>query len=44
MSRGGDRSWAFALAALLLLAVPIVLFNSHHSGDGLKIRRELLKF
>jgi hypothetical protein len=37
--------WSLAAAfALVLLAVPILMFNSRHSGDGLKIRRELRKF
>ena len=29
---------------LLALMVPILLFNQHHSGDPVKIRRELRKF
>jgi len=34
------------LAALLLLVggLTVVVFNSQHSGDPLKIRRELRKF
>jgi hypothetical protein len=33
-----------AALALLLVSVPILLFNQQHSGDRLKIRRELRKF
>jgi hypothetical protein len=29
---------------LLLAGVPMLLFNQQHSGDPLKIRRELRKF
>jgi hypothetical protein len=29
---------------LLLAGVPMLLFNRSHSGDPLKIRRELRKF
>ena len=29
---------------LLLAGVPMLLFNQQHSGDQLKIRRELRKF
>lgn len=36
--------WAIAAIALLLAGVPLLLFNQHHSGDPLKIRRELRKF
>jgi hypothetical protein len=38
-------AWAVGAAIFLLLAgVPILLFNPWHSGDSLKIRRELRKF
>jgi hypothetical protein len=33
-----------AALALFLVAVPILFFNEQHSGDHLKIRRELRKF
>jgi hypothetical protein len=36
--------WAVAAIGLLLVAVPILLFNQQHSGDAVKIRRELRKF
>jgi len=36
--------WAVAAISLLLLSVPILVFNQQHSGDRLKIRRELRKF
>jgi hypothetical protein len=36
--------WVVATIGLLLVAVPILLFNQQHSGDGVKIRRELRKF
>jgi hypothetical protein len=36
--------WAVAAIGLLLVAVPILLFNQQHSGDKVKIRRELRKF
>ncbi len=36
--------WFIATIGLLLVAVPILLFNQQHSGDGVKIRRELRKF
>jgi hypothetical protein len=36
--------WVLATISLLLVAVPILLLNQHHSGDRLKIRRELRKF
>jgi hypothetical protein len=36
--------WVIAAISLLLVAVPILLFNQQHSGDGVKIRRELRKF
>ena len=38
-------SWGVVVAIGLLLAgVPMLLFNPQHSGDPLKIRRELRKF
>jgi hypothetical protein len=36
--------WVLATLGLLLIAVPILLLNKNHSGDRLKIRRELRKF
>jgi len=33
-----------AAISLVLVAVPILLLNEQHSGDRLKIRRELRKF
>jgi hypothetical protein len=36
--------WILAAIGLLLVSVPILLFNQQHSGDGVKIRRELRKF
>jgi hypothetical protein len=36
--------YSLAALALLLTAVPILLFNQQHSGDRLKIQRELRKF
>jgi hypothetical protein len=36
--------WVVATIGLLLVAVPILLFNQQHSGDAVKIRRELRKF
>jgi hypothetical protein len=36
--------WVVAAIILLLVAVQILLFNQQHSGDRLKIRRELRKF
>jgi hypothetical protein len=36
--------WVVAAIGLLLVAVPILVFNQQHSGDGVKIRRELRKF
>ena len=38
-------SWGVVVAVGLLLAgVPMLLFNQQHSGDPLKVRRELRKF
>ncbi|MBW4531051.1 MAG: hypothetical protein KME02_10240 [Aphanothece saxicola GSE-SYN-MK-01-06B] len=38
-------SWGVVVAVGLLLAgVPMLFFNHQHSGDPLKIRRELRKF
>jgi hypothetical protein len=37
-------SGVVAVIALALIAVPILLFNQHHSGDPGKVRRELRKF
>lgn len=46
--RLGDQpaiSWGVVVAVGLLLAgVPMLLFNQQHSGDPLKIRRELRMF
>jgi pilus assembly protein TadC len=36
--------WGVVAAITLVVAVPILLFNQQHSGDRLKIRRELRKF
>jgi integral membrane sensor domain MASE1 len=36
--------WVVATIGLLVVAVAILLFNQQHSGDGVKIRRELRKF
>jgi hypothetical protein len=33
-----------AAIGLLLAGMPILFFNQQHSGDRLKIRRELRKF
>ncbi len=39
------RSWpGIAVLGLLLVTGSILLFNQHHSGDPLKVRRELRKF
>ncbi len=35
---------ALAVAALLLFTATILLFNQRHSGDPLKVRREMRKF
>lgn len=40
----GPSAWALAALALLLLGGVLLLFNKEHSGDPLKIRRELRKF
>lgn len=38
-------SWGvLAAIGLLLAGMPILFFNQQHSGDRLKIRRELRKF
>ncbi len=44
--RGGPALlWSAVIAVgLVLLALPILLFNQQHSGDRLKIHRELRKF
>jgi hypothetical protein len=36
--------WFVAAIGLLLISMPILVFNQQHSGDRLKIRRELRKF
>jgi hypothetical protein len=36
--------WGVVAAITLVVAVPILLLNQQHSGDRLKIRRELRKF
>jgi len=43
-SRSKLSWWVVAAISLLLVAVPMLLFNQQHSGDRLKIRRELHKF
>jgi MYXO-CTERM domain-containing protein len=40
----GDSGWGRAALALLLLGGLLMAFNQQHSGDPLKIRRELRKF
>ena len=43
--RRSFRSWpAIAVLGLLLATAGILLFNQQHSGQSLKIRRELRKF
>jgi hypothetical protein len=43
--RRSSRSWpALAVLGLVLVTAVILLFNQQHSGDALKIRRELRKF
>jgi len=43
--RRSSRSWpAIAVLGLVLVTAGILLFNQQHSGDSLKIRRELRKF
>jgi hypothetical protein len=38
-------AWGVAAAiGLALFVVPVLLLNQQHSGDRLKIRRELRKF
>ena len=41
---GGPSGWALATLTLLLLSGALLAFNHDHSGDRLKIRRELRKF
>jgi len=44
-ARRSFRSWpAIAVLGLLLATAGILLFNQQHSGQSLKIRRELRKF
>jgi uncharacterized integral membrane protein len=43
--RRASRSWpAIAVLGLVLVTAGILLFNQQHSGQSLKIRRELRKF
>ena len=43
--RRSSRTWpAIAVLGLVLLTAGILLFNQQHSGQSLKIRRELRKF
>jgi len=42
--RRSGNPWAFAAGGLLLLSLAVLLFNQQHSGDPLKVRRELRKF
>lgn len=42
--RSARIRWVMSALSLLLIAVPILFFNQQHSGDRLKIRRELRKF
>lgn len=44
MAGTGPSRWALAAVALLLVGGGLLLFNQGHSGDPLKIRRELRKF
>jgi hypothetical protein len=40
-----DRFWpGIAVVGLLLVTAMILVFNQQHSGDPLKVRRELRKF
>jgi hypothetical protein len=43
-AKGAIAWWSLAALALFLVTVPILMFNQQHSGDRLKIRRELRKF
>jgi hypothetical protein len=39
------RAWPLlAVVALLLATAAVLAFNSQHSGDPVKVRRELRKF
>ena len=40
----GISGWTLAALTLLLLSGALLAFNQDHSGDRLKIRRELRKF
>ena len=40
----GVARWSLAALALLLVGGMLLVVNLHHSGDPLKIRRELRKF
>jgi hypothetical protein len=43
--RGKEPLWpAVAVVALILATASILLLNQTHSGDPLKVRRELRKF
>ena len=43
--RRWTRSWpGIAVLGLVLATASILLFNQQHSGDPLKVRRELRKF
>jgi len=44
LARQARPWWVIAAISLLLVTVPTLLFNQQHSGDRLKIRRELRKF
>jgi hypothetical protein len=44
-ARRSSRTWpAIAVLGLVLVTAGILLFNQQHSGQSLKIRRELRKF
>ena len=42
--RSTGNGLAMALIALVMITAGIIVFNQQHSGDSLKIRRELRKF
>jgi hypothetical protein len=42
--RSSGTGLAMALIALVVITAGILVFNQQHSGDSLKIRRELRKF
>jgi len=42
--RSSSNGLAMALIALVVITAGIIVINQQHSGDSLKIRRELRKF